>query len=175
MLMTTDKLRTYINTQETDSQLAERLQAVESFIRKYTNNNFQNRDFRLEANINNDKIFFNTAIPFLSAGDTIELSGVLNNGLYTIDTIEENYFTVLEGTKEENNILITKVIYPLDVVLGATNLIKYSIDSINRLGIASETISRHSVTYSNSDNENALYGYPKHLLGFLKPYRKAQF
>ena len=43
------------------------------------------------------------------------------------------------------------------------------------VGIQSETISRHSVTYFNMDGDNSSMGYPKSLLGFLNPYIKARF
>jgi hypothetical protein len=41
--------------------------------------------------------------------------------------------------------------------------------------VASETISRHSVTYVDQTGENTIMGYPVALMGFLKPYIKARF
>jgi hypothetical protein len=41
--------------------------------------------------------------------------------------------------------------------------------------VASETISRHSVTYVDQTGDNTIMGYPVALMGFLKPYRKARF
>lgn len=43
------------------------------------------------------------------------------------------------------------------------------------VSIQSETISRHSVTYFNMEGDNSSMGFPKSLLGFLKPYMKARF
>lgn len=45
----------------------------------------------------------------------------------------------------------------------------------DKVGVASETLSRHSVTYFAQDAGNQLMGYPVTLLGFLKPFTKARF
>ena len=71
--------------------------------------------------------------------------------------------------------LVTKVVYPIDVKLGVVNMIKWDINNRDKVGVQSETLSRHSVTYFNMDGDNSLMGYPKSLLGFLKPYIKARF
>lgn len=63
--------------------------------------------------------------------------------------------------------------YPADVKMGVVNMLKW--DAEKKVGIQSETISRHSVTYFNMDGDNSVMGYPKSLLGFLKPYMKARF
>lgn len=65
--------------------------------------------------------------------------------------------------------------YPPDVKMGVVNMLQWDIENRGKVGIQSETISRHSVTYFNMDGENSLMGYPKSLLGFLKPYKKARF
>lgn len=65
--------------------------------------------------------------------------------------------------------------YPPDVKMGVVNMLQWDIDNRGKVGIQSETISRHSVTYFNMDGENSLMGYPKSLLGFLKPYMRARF
>ena len=44
-----------------------------------------------------------------------------------------------------------------------------------KMGVQSETISRHSVTYYNLDGNTSSMGYPVALLGFLKPYKRARF
>ena len=108
MLMTIEELKQFVDTTEADAVLELRIQALESAIRKYTNNQFK------------------------------------------------------DG-------------FPPDVKMGAINMLKWDIESRDKVGIQSETISRHSVTYFNMDGDNSSLGYPKSLTGFLKPYRKAQF
>ena len=71
--------------------------------------------------------------------------------------------------------LITRVEYPPDVIMGVVNMLKWDLQNRDKVGIQSETISRHSVTYFNMDSDNSIMGYPKSLLGFLKPYIKARF
>lgn len=70
-------------------------------------------------------------------------------------------------TKEKN--------YPSDVKLGLINLVKWDFANRDKLGISSETISRHSVTYSGMSEGDYSGGYPKALTSFLKPYMKARF
>lgn len=65
--------------------------------------------------------------------------------------------------------------YPKDVQMGVMNMLNWDLENRDKVGIQSETISRHSVTYFNMDGDNSSMGYPKSLLGFLKPYRKARF
>lgn len=65
--------------------------------------------------------------------------------------------------------------YPADVKMGVVNLVKWEQNNRDKVGVASETISRHSVTYFNMDDQNAAMGYPASLLGFLEPYMKARF
>ena len=65
--------------------------------------------------------------------------------------------------------------YPADVKMGVVNMLKWDLENRDKVGVQSETLSRHSVTYFNMDGDNSLMGYPKSLLGFLKPYKKARF
>ena len=65
--------------------------------------------------------------------------------------------------------------YPMDVKMGVVNLLKWELDMRDKVGVASESISRHSVTYVDQTGANTLMGYPVALMGFLKPYKKARF
>lgn len=65
--------------------------------------------------------------------------------------------------------------YPMDVKMGVVNLLKWEMNNRDKVGVASETISRHSVTYVDQTATNTLMGFPASLMGFLKPYKKARF
>ena len=65
--------------------------------------------------------------------------------------------------------------WPMDIKMGVVNLMKWDDQSRDKVGVSSETISRHSVTYVDMTNDNSIMGYPAALLGFLKPYKKARF
>ena len=65
--------------------------------------------------------------------------------------------------------------YPMDVKMGVVNLLKWEATNRDKVGVASESISRHSVTYFNMDGDNSIMGYPRSLMGFLRPYMKARF
>ena len=114
MIISVEELRQFITTDESDSVLEFRIQALESFVCKYTNNDFISR---------------------------------------------------LTGEKD----------YPADVKMGVINIMKWENANRDKLGISSETISRHSVTYSGMSANDSIGGYPASLVGFLKPYMKARF
>ncbi len=174
MLMTVEKLKSYITTDESDSMLEGKLQALESLIRNYTHNNFQLKNIRSRSEIIDGLIL--KPPEHISAGDTIQISdSLLNNGVYTVIEITENGLTVDGDLLDCKKNLITKIRYPPDVVMGAVNMLKWDIENREKVGIQSETVSRHSVTYFNMDGDNSVMGYPKSLLGFLKPYMKARF
>lgn len=65
--------------------------------------------------------------------------------------------------------------YPPDVKMGVVNLVQWDLNSREKVGVQSETISRHSITYASMTAADFDIGYPKRLLGFLKPYMKARF
>lgn len=175
MLMTVAELRQFVDTDETDQALEARLQALELLIRAYTNNNFQRRGYRYKADITGSDFMGDTVPPFM-AGDTVQVTeSPLNAGLYTVKSVAGNSFSVADQLQAESNVLCTKVGYPADVKMGAVNMMKWELNSREKVGISSETISRHSVTYFDLGADNSIMGYPKALLGFLRPYMKARF
>lgn len=177
MIMTVSELRQYLTTDDVDQVLEAKLQALELLIRAYTNNNFQKRAFRAVAVAVSDgnKLITAASNPF-KPGDTLQITdSELNEGLFTVKVSTNDTITVKEDLIDESGVIATKVVYPADVKMGCANLMKWELDNRDKVGVASETISRHSVTYFNMDGDNSLMGYPKSLLGFLKPYMKARF
>lgn len=157
-----------------DSKIERKLKAVEQIIRKYTNNNFQKRNIRGEFSIVAQKLHGVTSI--FKMGDTVQISeSRFNDGLHTIVSIDGNLIELEEELLDESHALVTKVEYPADVVDCALNLLGWEVEHRGKVGIQSETLSRHSVTYFNMDGDNSSMGYPKSLLGCLKPYVKARF
>lgn len=158
----------------TDEKIKMKLLAVEQTIRAYTNNNFQDRDARRTADIVGGLFVVEALCPF-SVGDTVQISeSKLNKGLFTVASDDDSTFTVKEAVKDEKNVLVTRVEYPADVVACAVNLMEWEVQNRGKVGIQSETLSRHSVTYFNMDGGNNTMGYPSSLLGCLKAYRKAR-
>ena len=175
MIMTVDELKQFITTDKTDAVLSAMLQAVEMAIRGYTNNNFQDRGYRADADIQGS-LFIAEALQPFAAGDTIQVSqSQFNNGLYVVTEATDATFKVAESLHDENDVLVTKVSYPADVKFGAARLIQWELENGDKVGVQSETISRHSVTYFNLDGDNSIMGYPKSLIGFLRTYRKVRF
>lgn len=177
MIMTVAELRQYITTDETDPVLEARLQALELAIRAYTNNNFQVRAFRAVVDaVASGKTFLISGNNPFKANDTLQITdSELNEGLVNIRTSSNGVITVKEDLYDEASVTITKVVYPADVKLGVANMLQWDINNRDKAGIASETISRHSVTYVDQTAANTLMGYPASLMGFLRPYKKARF
>ena len=174
MIISIDKLRKLISTTEHDLTLEFKLQALETLIREYTNNNFQNTHVRAKTALKTAGI--TATVEGLKTGDTIQISqSCYNNGLYTIVELEPGLIKLDKELTEEPQALITKVEYPADVVHGTVNLLKWELSNRDKVGIQSESISRHSVNYFNMDGDNSVMGYPKSLMGFLTPYKKARF
>lgn len=175
MIMTVEELRQYVITDEADQALEARLSALELLIRAHTNNNFQKRAFRKLADTHGGRFVTLTAHPF-EVGDTVQVTGsFFNEGLYTITQVEDDAFTVSGKTREEDDVVVTKVVYPMDVKMGVVNLMKWELERREKVGIAAESISRHDVTYETMTDDNSVMGYPKMLMGFLNPYMKARF
>lgn len=158
-----------------DEKIKMKLLAVEQTIRAYTNNNFQDRGCRIQADIRAGVFMSESLIPF-SVGDTVMISeSRLNKGLFTVSVeTDDTTFMVDEETRDEDDVLVTKVVYPADVIACAVNLLEWEVNNRGKVGIQSETLSRHSVTYFNMDGANQVMGYPASLLGCLKAYRKAR-
>ena len=174
MIISVENLKKHIETTLEDSMLEAKLQALELLIRKHTNNNFQNRMVRYQCNIMATKLYLTTQ--FLNVGDTLQISeSIYSDGIYVVKAVEDKFIVLDKPLFDETDVLVTKVEYPMDVVLGAVNMMKWDLENRDKVGIQSETISRHSVTYFDQSVNNTLLGYPISLLGFLKPYMKARF
>lgn len=157
-----------------ETQIETMILAVENLIRAYTHNHFHNRFVRFAAASSGTAVL--GVSEYLSAGDTVEISqSIVNNGLYVVSEIGDDYTDLDQELKTVEYNLVTKVEYPPDVVQGVLNMLKWDVNNRDKVGIKAETLSRHSVTYYDQDSENTVMGYPVSLLAFLKPYMKARF
>lgn len=157
----------------TDEKIELKLKAVEQTIRAYTNNNFQDRGFRIKADIWAGDLMSDSPIPF-DVDDTVQISeSRYNKGLFTVSVVsDDTTFNVNEDIRNEDGVLVTKIVYPADVIDCCVNLMEWEVNYRGKVGIKSETLSRHSVTYE--DSATMFMGYPASLLGCLKPYRKCR-
>lgn len=155
-------------------ELTDRLKAVEALIRTYTNNNFQNRNMRIVAPVIDGIIQGHS--PYIKAGDTVQISqSKVNDGLYEVMEAADGWIKLDGELYDSPDNMVTKVIYPADVQKGVIDLMIWEKDNRHKVGIKSETLSRHSVTYYDQDSNNQVMGYPVSLLGFLKPYMRPRF
>lgn len=175
MILSVKEYLTLNPTDNVSSDLLEaKLRGIESAIRAYTNNNFQKRNIRFICPVVGSKLLLNTGL--LKVGDTVQISvSKYNDGVYDIIGIESGSITLNEAPEDEDSVTVTKVVYPPDIKIGVVNLMKWDAESRDKVGIASETLSRHSVTYSDMSKDNSVLTFPASLTGFLEPYRKARF
>ena len=154
--------------------LLSQLHAVEGLIRSYTNNNFQNRAMRIEAPSKDGALIGHS--PYFRVGDTLQISqSQVNDGLYGIVSMNGNAIILDQELYDTSFNMVTKVIYPADVQKGVIDLLIWEKSNRSKVGIKSETLSRHTTTYYDQDSNNQVMGYPVSLLGFLKPYIRPRF
>lgn len=148
----------------------ERLAAIESAIRAETNNGFQVRDIRFKAPSSGGALLGCDAR--LAVGDTVEVSASgVNDGVYTVASADGGRTMLDRALMDSPGNRVTLVRYPVDVVEGALAMLEYDLSMAGKENVASESLSRHSVTYKDTGSG----AYPKRLTAFLKSYRKARF
>ena len=158
-----------------DDLITRKLSVIENTIRKHTNNNFQNRLIRFSASVENGVI--KGSSPYLKPLDTIEISDGVNKGLYTVISLANNEVKTIEPLYDYPEQLITKIEYPIEVIEGAIDLLDWELIQKGKenTGVASESISRHNVSYVQRTNDNTINGYPIELFNFCNEYKKARF
>jgi hypothetical protein len=174
MIISVDKIKDFVTFPDnwTDEKIKMKLLAVEQTIRAYTNNRFQDVDYRRTADIVGGSFLVDALTPF-DVGDTVQISETtLNKGLFTVVNSDDSTFEVAEPVKDEKDVLVTKISYPPDVVDCCVNLMEWEVNNRGKVGIKSETLSRHSVTYE--DSASMFRGYPKGILSTVSHYRKVR-
>lgn len=174
MIISVEKAKELIDFKGwSDEKVARKLKAIEQTIRAYTNNNFQIRTCRRAADIVGSLFVVEALTPF-KIDDTVQISeSDLNAGLFTVASVTDSTFMVTEDVIDENDVLVTLVKYPEDVVDCALNLLEWDINNRAKVGIKSETLSRHSVTYE--DSASMFMGYPVGILNAVKLHKKVRF
>ena len=106
---------------KSEATLKRKLNAVEYLIRSYTNNNFQNQSVRLQGSSEGDRI--NGYAQYFKEGDTVQISqSDVNDGLYLITEIADDYIRLDADLFAVPKNLVTKVEYPADVQEGVIEL-----------------------------------------------------
>ena len=171
MIITVEELK---NFSELSSIPDERLElmskGIEDFIRQYTNNNFINKNVTFNTPSLNGKLY--TVSPLFKVGDTVLISNSkYNNGVYVINDLDG---TLDKELFDDENNKVTLVKYPPAIKLGVVKLLQYNAKMDSKVGISSESLSRHSVSYVQPTSDS-IGGYPASMMSFLKPYMKARF
>lgn len=167
--------------------LTRKILGIESAIRSYTNNNFIVRGARIIAP-SRDGLIRGTS-PYVKGGDRVQIftSAIrddvvgdlvfndMNAGLYDVVSVEEGYIALDETlyNADVNDLFLVR--YPEAIKAGVMDLLKWEATGRDKVGVASETISRHSVSYYQFNDSEMVMGYPASLMGFLKPFVKARF
>jgi hypothetical protein len=143
---------------------------LEDFIRRYTNNPFTVRNITYNTPVVDGKL--KTQSSLINEDDCVLISNSrYNDGVYVVDSIDG---TLDRELFDEPMVNVTLVRYPNAVKMGVMELLKYNVRMADKVGISSESISRHSVSYSGVGTDG-IGGYPASMMAFLKPYMKARF
>ena len=171
MIISIDELKSYSDLSNIpDAELATMCEGIEDFIRQYTNNTFVVRNISFETPSIDGRLA--TVSPLIRVGDTVLITNSqYNDGVYTITDTDG---ALDKELLDDDYNKVTLVRYPTAVKLGVVKLIQYSVRMDSKVGISSETISRHSVSYAQPSSDS-IGGYPSSLMSFLKPYMKARF
>lgn len=171
MIITIEELRSIIDLSSiSDEEVAVMCNGVEDFIRQYTNNNFIVKNATFNTPSTNGKL--ETVSPLFKAGDTVLISNSkYNNGVYVINDLDG---TLDKELFDDDNNKVTLVKYPHAIKLGVVKLLQYNSKMDSKVGISSESLSRHSVSYAQPSSDS-IGGYPASMMSFLKPYMKARF
>lgn len=176
MLISINDLKTiycdYDFSKYSDERLKRKLEAIEKSIVEYTGNLFYNRNVKTKCVLVDGEL--QGDFRAFKEGDTVELyESSINNGVYTISTKQSDYIVILDGLNDyKEPMKMIKIEYPTDVIEGCIELLNYDLNvkNVNKIGVSSESISRHSVSYVQRNDSNMAMGYPSELLNFLKPY-----
>ena len=176
MIISVEKAREFVEFPEawTDEKIELKLKSIEQTIGKYTNNNFQDKDYRSTADIIGGFFVVEALNPFV-VGDAVMISYGKNKGVFTVSEADDTNFSVEEDVVDDSNLIVTKVVYPADIVDCCVSLLEWEIKYRDKVGIQSETLSRHSVTYVQQTDVNTVNGYPVSLMNGLNLYKKARF
>lgn len=143
---------------------------LEDFIRQYTNNNFTVKNITYNTPVVDGKLEAQSSL--INEDDCVLISNSLyNDGVYIVDGIDG---TLDRELYDEPMVKVTLVRYPNAIKMGVIELLKYNVRMADKVGISSESISRHSVSYSGV-GADSIGGYPASMMAFLKPYMKARF
>ena len=171
MIITVEELKTVSELSSIpDEQLTVMCEGIEDFIRQYTNNNFTVKNVTFNTPSVDGKL--ETVSPLIKVGDTVLISNSkYNNGVYVLTATDG---TLDKELFDDDNNKITLVKYPPSIKLGVVKLLQYNAKMDDKVGISSESLSRHSVSYAQPTSDS-ICGYPSSLMSFLKPYMKARF
>jgi hypothetical protein len=172
MIITLEDLKKQVNCGTTpDDLITTQLEAIEAVIRAYTNNNFQIRAVRFTGSSEDFRVHGSPR--FFAVGDTVQISASgVNDGLYAVTVVADDYLELDKPLMPVPCNLVTKIRYPADVIQCAVDLYKWKQTMGDKVGVKSETLSRHSVTYE--DSATLFMGYPVGILNGLKLHRKAR-
>ena len=172
MIISVSDLKKQVNCGDsTDDLISSKLEAIEAVIRAYTNNNFQQRMIRFIGHSTDHAVYGDPQ--YMCVGDTVQISASgVNDGLYVITAVDEECIELDKPIMAVGCNLVTKINYPADVKQCAVDLYKWKQTMGDKVGIKSETISRHSVTYE--DSATLFMGYPVGILIGLNLYKKAR-
>ena len=93
--------------------------------------------------------------------------------MYVIEEISNGKIKLDKDIYNVDNCTVTKIEYPEAVLTVVLDILKWEQLNEGKMGIASETIGRHSVTYVSQNDSNSIGKYPRHLFNPLNQFKMA--
>jgi len=178
------RLKTFIQETSTsyDDLIDLMIPVVLDEIKEYTNNTFiQSTRYVYDtlisfSTISNTISCNNTSWDFssqLRAGDIIHVNySKYNDNYYSLSTVASSYILtnetlITESSESGKMVLVTRVDFPKDLEIIASNMINYQVKNVNNKDVVSESLGDHSVSFGNNQS-----GYPEAIIKPLRKYKK---
>lgn len=153
--------------------------ALQNAIIAYTNNKFRTGISTNIIQIDESGLKVDAPDMFL-AGDLIEVEySTFEDGISVVKEVSNTHIKIdLSGRgsypiDEYSGAKVHLIVFPLDVKIGAMDILRNKVKAMTKAGIKSESVGRMSVTYANvTDSQDSVYGLDAAYFSFLDPYRK---
>lgn len=136
-------------------------------IRNYTNQYFLTTTHSKIVKVESKKVYVEDVSKF-GVNDTVE---IVNKGIFTIDTIGADYFTVDQYLEQvEDNSVAIKLNFRGVNIFTLMTMMNYMNSDMSERVVISQSQGGRSVTYADATNQSTLF--PINLYGSLQSLRK---
>ena len=168
MILNVEQYKELKETNATDEKILFSIKSVQDFIFNYTRNDFMFHDSLKVSEltfIESENKIVGNFWKNIRVGQKLRVDySYANNNVYTIVEKTDEHIIVAEDVIDETSICETYIVeFPAGLVNIALNMVDFDLET-RRNGVASESISRHSITFQDID------AYPRDIITQLTKY-----